>query len=248
MSLITIILPYFKKKEYINKTVHSLINQTYQNFEIIIVDDELSPESHKILETTKNLDKRIRLIKNLQHQGVGFSRNNAIKISQGEYLAFCDCDDLWKKNKLERQLKFMQEREIDFSFTSYELINEQEKRVGFIKAKSQLDFRKLVFSCDIGLSTVMVKKIILEKHNTYFPNLKTKEDYVLWLSLANKGVQLFGLDETLTSWRKLKNSVSSNTLQKIFDGYRVYRVYLKYNMIKSFIYLFILSLNSLFNK
>ena len=248
MSLITIILPYFKKKEYIDKTVHSLINQTYQNFEIIIVDDELSPESHKILETTKNLDKRIILIKNLQHQGAGFSRNNAIKISQGEYLAFCDCDDLWKKNKLERQLKFMQEREIDFSFTSYELINEQEKSVGFIKAKSQLDFRKLVFSCDIGLSTVMVKKKTLEKYNTYFPNLKTKEDYVLWLSLANKGVQLFGLDETLTSWRKLKNSLSSNILQKIFDGYRVYRVYLRYNIVKSILYLIILSINSFFKK
>ncbi len=208
----------------------------------------MSPESHKILETTKNLDTRIRLIKNLQHQGVGYSRNNAIKTSQGEYLAFCDCDDLWKKNKLERQLKFMKDKGIDFSFTSYELINEYEKRIGFIKAKSQLDFEKLVFSCDIGLSTVMVKKIILKKHNTYFPNLKTKEDYVLWLSLANKNVQLFGLDETLTSWRKLNNSLSSNILQKIFDGYRVYRVHLRYNTIKSILYLIILSINSFFKK
>ena len=248
MSLVSIILPYFKKKSYVELTINSILNQTYEDFEIIIVDDELSSESEKTLKKIKSLDTRIKLIKNTQRLGAGYSRNKAISIAEGEYLAFCDCDDLWKQNKLENQLQFMRKINVDFSYTSYEIINEHEKKIGFVKAKSNLDFKKLVFSCDIGLSTVMVKRELLNNLDIYFPNIKTKEDYVLWLKLVLRGVKLFGLDDTLTSWRKVKNSLSSNILQKIFDGYRVYRVYLKYNMIKSFIYLIILSLNSLFKK
>ena len=111
-----------------------------------------------------------------------------------------------------------------------------------------MNYNDLLKSCDIGLSTVILKKKILDNFIICFPNLKTKEDYVLWLKLSKKNVIFFGFEENLTNWRKLKNSLSSSISQKIFDGYKVYRVYLNFSFLTSLIRLFILSVNSILKK
>jgi len=131
----------------------------------------------------------------------------------------------------------------DFCFTAYEIIDENEKIVSSRKAKKYIDFNELKKSCDIGLSTVLLKKKILKEKKYRFPDLITKEDYVLWLMLAKDGVQLMGLDENLAKWRKCKNSLSSSTFQKLKDGYKVYRNYLGYGKLKSLFYLINLSIN-----
>jgi len=243
MSLVSIILPYFKKKEYIKATINSILEQTYKNFEIILVDDEISDESKKILNEIKSLDKRITLIKNFKNMGAGYSRNEGIKISKGSFLAFCDCDDLWDKSKLDQQLKFMKRLNIDASHTSYVIIDGLGKIIGNRVATSKLDFNDLLKSCDIGLSTVLIKKEVLANPTVHFPNLKTKEDYVLWLKLSKNGVIFFGLDENLVSWRKIKNSLSSSSIQKLIDGYKVYRFFLNYSFFGSIYRLIILSIN-----
>ena len=248
MSLVSIILPYFDKKKYFKETIDSILDQTFQNFEIIVVDDEISIESKTFLNEIKKIDSRIIILENLKNLGAGYSRNHAIKFSKGKFLAFCDCDDLWDKNKLNNQLKFMKKFKIDACHTSYEVINDIGKIISMKKAKNKLNFNNLLNSCDIGLSTVIIKKKLLDNFEACFPNLKTKEDYILWLKLAKKGVVFFGFDEKLTKWRKLKNSLSSNTLQKIFDGYKVYNVFLNYGFIKSFFKLIILSVNSILKR
>ena len=248
MSLVSIILPYFNKEKYIKETIRSLLNQTYQNFEIIIVDDEISDESNSILTKIKELDRRIFILKNLKNLGAGYSRNKAIKFSKGDFLAFCDCDDLWDKNKLSKQLQFMKKLNIDACYTSYKVINYHGKIIGERKAKSKLNYNNLLNSCDIGLSTVIIKKKLLNNLKIFFPNIKTKEDYILWLKLAKKGVIFFGINEKLTKWIKLKNSLSDSSIQKIFDGYRVYNTYLNYGFIKSLFRLFILAVNSILKK
>ena len=126
MSLVSVLMPYYKKKPFIESSIQSILNQTYQNFEIIVIDDELSDESSEVLKKISTLDKRIMVIKNKNNQGAGETRNFGIKIASGEYIAFCDCDDLWKKTKLDQQLKFMRNLNIDFSFTAYEIINNKE--------------------------------------------------------------------------------------------------------------------------
>lgn len=245
---VSIIMPYFKKDKYIYESVNSILKQTFQNFEILIVDDELTYESNEIMKYLKKIDNRITIIKNEYNLGAGLSRNNAIKFSKGDYLAFCDCDDLWEKTKLKTQLDFMNDLKIDFSHTSYGIIDMDGKITGHRNADQEIIFSKLLKSCDIGLSTVMMKKKLFEQPNINFPNLKTKEDYVLWLKLSQKGVKMLGLDKELTYWRKLNNSLSSSTFQKILDGFKVYRFYMKYGIIKSLYCLFILSLNFLFKK
>ena len=171
------------------------------------------------------------------------SRNKAIEISNGEYIAFCDCDDLWKNRKLEIQLEFMKKLNLDFSFTSYEIIDGNNKLKGFRKVDNDINFKKLINSCNIGLSTVLISKIIFNNDEHKFAKIKTKEDYVLWLILAKRGVKMMGIQENLTSWRKTKDSLSSSTFQKLKDGYKVYRNYLKYSRIKSLFCLIKLSIN-----
>tara|TARA_B100000989_G_scaffold298691_1_gene289158 strand:+ start:7792 stop:8523 length:732 start_codon:yes stop_codon:yes gene_type:complete len=241
-------MPYYKKDKYIRDTINSILNQTFQNFEILIVDDELTEESNKVLKELKKVDGRIKVIENQKNLGAGLSRNKAIDFSKGSYLAFCDCDDLWERTKLNTQLNFMNELKIDFSYTSYEIINKDGKTIDYRNADQEITFNKLLRSCDIGLSTVIMKKNLFDQTNTKFPNLKTKEDFVLWLKLSKSGVRMMGLNKRLTFWRSLNNSLSSSSIQKLFDGYRVYRLYMKYSIFKSIIYLLILSLNFLFKK
>ena len=142
----------------------------------------------------------------------------------------------------------MQKMDINFSFTSYHIIDDLGNEIGNRKAQKEINFEKLLRSCDIGLSTVILEKKIINDLNISFPNIKTKEDYVVWLYLSKSGIQMMGLDENLTSWRKLDNSLSSSAIQKIFDGFKVYRVYLKFSVVKSLIHLFLLSVNFLLKK
>ena len=242
-KLVSVIIPFYRKHEYIYETIDSILNQTYQNFEILIIhDDPLDDKIDDILNLKKK-DQRIKVISNQKNIGAGLSRNKGISESTGVYVAFLDSDDLWAKEKLEVQINFMENNKYDFSHTSYSVINNNKKILSARSAKKEILFDDLIKSCDIGLSTVIVKKKILLKNS--FPSLTTKEDYVLWLNLSNQGVKIFGLDQCLVFWRKTGNSLSSNPFQKIIDGFRVYYIYMDYNFLKSVYSLIILSLNFL---
>ena len=240
--LVSIIMPYFKKKKYVKYSVLSVLNQTFKNFELIIVYDNETSDELKFINKIKKLDKRIKVIKNKFNIGAGLSRNVGIDHSKGVYLAFLDADDLWHKNKLFAQIKFMRKKNIEISHTSYEIIDDDSVIKGTRQAKL-MNYKKLIKSCDIGLSTVIIKKSLIK--NLRFPNLKTKEDYVLWLEIAKNGKIIHALNTKLTQWRKSNNSLSSSVVRKLTDGYYVYRCYLKFNVIKSFYSLFVLSINFL---
>ena len=135
-----------------------------------------------------------------------------------------------------------------FSFTDYEIINDNNLKVDFREAKNNLNFTKLRNSCDIGLSTVMLRKSLFNDKEFRFGEIRTKEDFVLWLILAKNGVNLSALNECLVSWRKSSNSLSSSTIQKLIDGFRVYKNYLHYGYFKSFYFLMVLSANYMLKK
>ena len=246
MSLISVIIPYYKKHKFIERSVNSAINQIFKNIEIIIVHDDPGDKNISLFERIKKKDKRIRIIRNSKNLGAGISRNLGIAAAKGEYIAFLDADDLWYPSKLKIQIDFMRSKNIEFSHTSYEIINEYGKILSERIPPMQLEFNKLVKSCDIGLSSVILKKTIIK--NFEFPSLKTKEDYVFWLMLSQSGIKIYSLNKILMKWRKLDNSLSNNIWQKLIDGFRVYNVYLKYNFILSLKCLFILSINFIIKK
>jgi teichuronic acid biosynthesis glycosyltransferase TuaG len=241
MSLVSIIIPYYKKELYLEQSIRSILNQTYQNFEIILINDD--PENKIFISKFSKLDHRIKLVHNENNLGAGLSRNKGLEIANGEYIAFCDSDDLWKNNKIEFQIELMKRLNFTFSFTGYDIIDENNNFIKSRKAPGYVDFQKLRSSCDIGLSTVMIRKDIFKNVEYRFANLRTKEDYVLWLKLAEDKITMKSIQENLTSWRKSKNSLSSSVIQKIVDGYKVYRIYLKYSRLRSLYHLVILSIN-----
>ena len=171
-------MPYYKKDLYVEEAINSIINQTHQEFEIILIDDEISKKSNEVLEKIKKKDKRIKIIYNIKNLGAGESRNMGIRFAKGEYIAFCDSDDLWRKNKLEEQLKFMRNLNVNFSYTSYEIIDEKGEIAGHRDAVFDTNFKKLLLSCDIGLSTVILKKVCLQIKIISFRKLKQKR--TLW--------------------------------------------------------------------
>ena len=239
--LISIIIPYYKKKEYITQTINSIIKQSYKNFELIFIYDDPDKSDLKYVKKILKNIKRKKIIINNNNMGAGLSRNLGILKAKGEYISFIDSDDIWKKDKLKNQLLFMLDNNIEFCFTSYSIINKKNTIIKFIKAKKNIEYKDLIKSCDIGLSTVMLKKKLLK--NTKFPKIKTKEDYVLWLKLSKKNIKMMGFDQKLVLWRKLDNSLSSSVFQRVHDAFYVYNTHLNFNFIKSIYYIFLMSLN-----
>ena len=244
--LISVVITYYKKKAFIKRTLQSIFNQTYKNYEIIFVYDQ---EEKKDLEFIKKLlsrFKRKKIIINKKNYGVSKSRNIAIKNIKGKYLAFIDSDDLWKKNKLLTQLNFMEKNFYHFSFTSYGEIDEKNKVLKERKILLDVNYTKLYKSNFIGLSTVMVSQKIFPK--IYFPKLTTQEDFALWLKLLRQGVKIKCLNKTLSFWRRTKNSLSSNLLRKLVDAFKLYYLYEKKNFIISIFSVIVLSCNKILKK
>jgi teichuronic acid biosynthesis glycosyltransferase TuaG len=244
MDLISIIIPYYKKKKFIKEAIDSVLKQTYKNTEIILIYDDPEKEDLDYIKSIKNLDSRIKLIINNKNYGAGFSRNIGIKLSKADYIAFLDSDDRWLKNKLEKQISFLKKNNACVCHTSYKVINHDNKLVGYREAKNYSNFEDLIKSCDIGLSTVMLKKKIINS-KCQFPNLKTKEDFVLWLKILKRNYNIVALKEYLTIWRRLDNSLSSSVTQKLIDGFRVYHLHMRYGFFRSLYLLFCLSFNYL---
>ena len=244
MKFISVIIPYYQKKKFLGKAINSVLRQSYKRFEIIVVYDDPDKNYLKFLISKYKKNKNVKFVINKKNIGAGLSRNIGIKKSRGYYIAFIDSDDIWEKNKLKDQVSFMKKKNIDISHTSYKIIDKNSQIIGRRTARKKLSYMSLLKSCDIGLSTVMIKKkVIFNKFK--FPDLKTKEDYVLWLTLSKKRYIFHGLNKYLVRWRKLDNSLSSSIIQKIKDGYMVYYKYMDYNFVFSFFCLFRLSLNYL---
>ena len=241
MYSVSIIIPFFKKKKYIDETINSILNQSYQNFEIIIIFDDTDLSDYNFLISKFGKNERIKILKNDVNLGAGYSRNIGIENSNGKFIAFLDADDIWHKDKLNNQINFMLNKNYEATHTSYKIVDERGLVQSKRKAKD-MNFNNLLKSCDIGLSSVMIKREIL-KEDIKFPKLKTKEDYVLWLKIAKKGVIFYGLDNELLYWRKSKNSLSSSLIRKLIDGYYVYRRHMSYGIGRSLLYLLRLSLN-----
>ena len=138
----------------------------------------------------------------------------------------------------------MEKNKILFSHTSYNIINSSNKFVSSRNAKKKMIFQDLITSCDIGLSTVILRSSLLKKNKLLFPRIKTKEDFVLWLKIIKKIKIIKGIDIKLSNYRKTKGSLSSNILLSLINGYKVYKDYMNYGIIKSLFYLLMLTINT----
>ncbi len=246
MPEVSVIIPYYKKISHINNAIDSVLNQTFKDFEIILIYDDENLEDLVEIEKKYKSNNKIKIFKNNKNCGAGLSRNIGIKYSSGEIVAFIDSDDYWLPQKLEYQLSFMKKNNHKFIICNYKKNISEKKSLEIINNKSKITYNDLLKSCDIGLSTVLLKKNIIDEN--LFPSTKTKEDFIAWLKITKNNTHVFNLNMTLVEWNQVKGSLSSNFFQKMFDGFKVYYVYEKFSFIKSLYYLFLLSFNSLKKK
>ena len=244
MQLISIIMPYYRKIDFVKRAIKSVLNQTYKKFELIIIYDDISLNDYETIKNYVGNNKKIKIIKNKKNIGAGKSRNIGIKNSKGNIITFIDSDDTWHPKKLSKQLNFLNKNHYDFIFCGYKKIF-KNKSIKVTTNFKCLKYKDLLRSCNIGLSTVMINKKII--NNKLFTNLKTHEDFAAWLKITKKHNAFF-LNEILVNWYDVKNSLSSNFLQKFIDAYKVFYFHQNFSLIKSFYYLMILSTNSIKRK
>lgn len=246
LPLVSIITPLYNCEKYIGETIQSVINQTYSNWEMIIVDDCSKDNGVKIVTKYQEIDKRIRLFYNSQNLGGAGTRNKAIKEARGKYIAFLDSDDLWKKSKLERQIDFMEKNNYDFSHTEYERIGENKEKLNVLsKTPEKAGYRSLLYQNTIGCLTAIYNAEKLGK--IYMPNIRTGQDYALWLEILKKTKYIYGLQENLAEYRVRKESLSKNKIRKIKNLYKMYRIYNNQSCINSIIFLFTNTISRYFN-
>jgi teichuronic acid biosynthesis glycosyltransferase TuaG len=245
-NLVSIIITYYKKKKYIQKTLNSITNQNYKFYEIILVyDDPNKDDLSYILKLLENF-KLKKLITNNKNLGVAKSRNLAKKYCRGEFIAFLDSDDTWKKNKLSYQVNFMKRKSSLISFSSFDVINDMDEILKKRIVVEDPSYKSISRSCFIGLSTVMVHRKILSLIN--FPYLKTQEDLGLWLKLLRAGIKFNHIKKSLSCWRQAKKSLSSNLIDKICDAFKLYYIYENKNLINSVFIVIMLSYNKIIKK
>lgn len=220
-DLISIIIPVYNAEKFLDETINTVLNQTYKKFELILVNDGSKDKSVDVIK--KYNDKRIKLIDNKNNKGAALSRNDGIRKAKGRYICFLDADDLWNKEKLEKQINFMKEKECAFSFTGYEFANENGipngKKV-FIPKK--LNYKSALKNTTISTITVMIDTKKMDKDLIYMNNVKS-EDTATWWNILKNGYEAFGLNEILSFYRRSDGTLSSNKIEAIRRIWNLYR-------------------------
>ncbi len=242
--LVSVITPCHNMEKYVAETVQSVRNQTYSHWEMLVVCDASTDGTVDILHSLAAQDKRIKITVITSHSGIAEARNLAIKQAQGHYLAFLDADDLWYPEKLERQLQFMQEKNIGFSFSSYDLIDETGQRLGkTVKASKDMGYDDYLRNTMIGCSTVMVDTDLVGP--VIVPQFRTSEDTATWLDILKKGRVAYAIAQPLVSYRIRRKSASSNKLKASHDLWTVYRRHEKIPFFKALYYFSFYAFNAI---
>ena len=231
MSIIT---PVYNSEKYLKNTIENVINQTYKNLEMILVDDCSTDNSEKIIKEFLEKDSRIKYIKLKENSGAAVARNTALENSTGRFIAYLDADDLWKENKLEKQIEFMLKNNYAFTCTSYEKIDENgESKNKIIKMPKQINYNYFLRNTIIQTVGVMVDTKITGKEVLVMPNIRRRQDAATWCQLLKNNYDCYGMDDVLSYYRVVSNSLSSNKFKAVKMNWYWYRKIEKLSFFKS---------------
>jgi teichuronic acid biosynthesis glycosyltransferase TuaG len=235
--LVSIITPCYNSEKYIQETYNSINNQSYSNWEWIVINDNSDDMSLDLLLKISNYDKRVIILNNSFNCGSAFSRNRGIEIAKGSFLTFIDSDDIWLPNFIEKVLYYMINNDFDFVFTSYERRDETlDLNYGIFNVPNKVSFDDLLKSCPISCLTACINLNKLPK--LFMPNYKSRQDYALWLNYLKHTPHAYGLNESLAIYRIRRNSLSRNKFKSAIYQFLIYYDFLNFNIIKS-LYFFI---------
>ncbi len=236
-ELVSIIMPTYNCGAFIEESVKSVLAQTYKNWELLIADDCSTDNTQTVLAPYLDNYPNIYYIRLEKNSGPAAARSAALKQVKGEYVAFLDSDDLWASNKLFLQIDFMKRKDVAFSATGYELMNEEglSKGTAFIPpAKTTYD-KMLRLSCPVGNLTVMYDRRIIGEQQV--PDIQKRNDYALWLQILHKTDACYGMPTVLAKYRVRSQSVSRNKLKLLPYHWHLYRHIEKLSLLKSVWYI-----------
>ena len=221
-TFISVIMPAYNCDQYIEEAINSVTNQTYQNWELLVVDDCSNDKTTQIIEKLSKVDSRIRFYSNKKNQGVSATRNKAISLANGSWLAFLDSDDIWDKTKLEKQINYANDRNAEFIFTGSSYTNEDgEFYPGGFEVPDEVIYEQLRNQNVISCSSVLIKRHFFD--TIQMENDEMHEDYGVWLRVLRLGVTAYGINEPLLVYRISRNSKSGNKIKTIKMTYKVFR-------------------------
>ena len=230
--LVSIITPVYNAERFLSDTIKSVQNQTYKNWEILLIDDCSKDNSAQIIKEFQKYDNRIKYIKLKKNSGASVSRNEGIRNAKGRFIAFVDSDDIWKPEKLEIQIKYMLKENLGFTFTSYRYMKENGELTNKIaKAPSKINYSGLLKNTIIGCSTVVIDREIVD----YFemPLVRRGQDTATWLQILRKEKYAYGIEQDLVNYRLVGESLSSNKIKALKRTWNTYRNVEKLGLLKS---------------
>lgn len=234
MSLVSIITPSHNSSQFISESIQSIQHQSFDDWELIIVDDCSTDNSVEVIQPFIVVDSRIKLIQLSENSGAAVARNKGIEAATGRYIAFLDSDDLWLPNKLEKQLAFMQEYDYPFTFGAYNKIDEKGNVFGHVGVPGKVTYADLLKMCSIGCLTAMYDTEYFGK--IYMPLIRKRQDLGLWLRLLKKVDYAYGLNKTLGQYRVRIGSISANKTSAAKYTWRLYRDIEGLNLVKASYY------------
>ena len=241
---VEIVLPNYNSEAYLVETIDSIINQTFKNWKLTIVDGNSNIETQKILKSYMD-HPNINIIQLKKNKRAGFCRNLAIRNSKSDYIAFIDSDDIWEKEKLSKQLNFMIKNKYHFTYTNYLPFRSEkgQNNLKEIKPAKYFTFEKFIRDTSIATSTMIIKKSSIE--NVKFSNTKICEDYFFKCQILKKVNFAYCLSENLMKYRIRKNSLQSNKIRNLYWIWYINRNYNQLNFLKNLLSIFCISINSI---
>lgn len=233
-DLVSIITPLYNSSDFIGRTIESIQKQSYKNWELLITDDCSNDNSVNIVESYHKKDNRIKLFRLTKNSGAAVARNNSIKEANGRFIAFCDSDDRWKTNKLEKQVNYMLAHNYLFTYGSYDVVDENNNLKGTFTAPPKVNYSSMLKTCSVGCLTACYDAHGLGK--IFMPDIRKRQDYGLWLKILKKVKFAYGINEPFAIYTARNNSISSNKLKAAQYQWRIYREVEKIGFIKSLYY------------
>lgn len=231
-ALVSIITPVYNAERFLGDTIKSIQNQTYKNWELVLVDDCSKDGSADMIKEFQANDDRIRYIKLEKNSGASVSRNTGIKNAKGRFIAFVDSDDIWQPEKLKIQIEYMLENKLGFTFTSYRYMKEDGRLTKKVaKAPKKINYRGLLKNTIIGCSTVVIDKEIVGEFS--MPLVRRGQDTATWLQILKTQDYAYGIEKDLVNYRLVGDSLSSNKIKALKRTWNTYRNVEKLSVLQS---------------
>ncbi len=224
-DLVSIIVPVYNVEKYIRDTISSVLAQTYENWELLLVEDGSRDGTVDIVKQMMEEEPKaqIRLLRLPENVGAAKARNKGLEAARGRFITYLDSDDLWEPEKLERQLAFLEEKEAAFVFTGYEFADETGKGTGkIVTVPETITYKQALGNTTIFTSTVMFDTEKIPKGELEMPCVKS-EDTALWFRVLRSGRVAYGLNENLVKYRRVGKSLSSNKIEALRRIWNLYR-------------------------